>query len=350
MSGLLLVALIVLVAVAGTAWSVKTRSRWAGNGLLVVAVGELMWVWLLVAAHGGHFPGSMWLTWAVSHLLVAGVGVGTARWMGDTLPGVDGRGWFHLSTVVAAALLLTLGLGSVVLTVQSRRNWGTGVDDTMIVLSFLGVLGIIVWCGVVGSMLLFLRDVRRGRHRRPEDVPGDVRDVDAVVVLGAGLIGDRVSDVLAARCDRGAAAWRAVEHAVGEGRGRRVPLIVSGGRGEDEPCPEAEAMRRYYARRGFPRDVVLEEPEAGDTTENLHFSLEMLHERHIAEPFVLICTSDFHVMRTERIVSMLREERGGNGRSFDAVVLGAPTPKPAIPASYLREFVALSIHRVLGRA
>lgn len=109
-------------------------------------------------------------------------------------------------------------------------------------------------------------------------------------------------------------------------------------------------MRRYYARRGFPRDVVLEEPDATDTTENLHFSLELLEERGVRDPVIVVCTSDFHVLRTERIAGMLQVERGGNGRPFTAVVLGAPTPKPVIPASYLREYVALTLHRVLGRA
>ncbi|MDN6404428.1 MAG: YdcF family protein, partial [Corynebacterium sp.] len=104
MTGLLLVALLLLVTLGVTAWSVKTRPRWAGNGLLVMAVAELLWIWLLVAAHGGEYPGPMWLTWGICHVLVVGAGVLTARWMGDSLPGADGRGWFHLSTVIAAAL------------------------------------------------------------------------------------------------------------------------------------------------------------------------------------------------------------------------------------------------------
>jgi uncharacterized SAM-binding protein YcdF (DUF218 family) len=109
-------------------------------------------------------------------------------------------------------------------------------------------------------------------------------------------------------------------------------------------------MHLYLSQRGIPRRAVLEEDRATDTTENLHFSLDLLADRGVRDPHVVVCTSDFHVLRTERIVDILRAERGAAGRPFGAVVLGAPTPKPSIPASYLREFVALTIHRLLGRA
>ena len=344
MTGLLLVALLLLVTLGVTAWSVKTRPRWAGNGLLVMAVAELLWIWLLVAAHGGEYPGPMWLTWGICHVLVVGAGVLTARWMGDSLPGADGRGWFHLSTVIAAALALSIGAGWVVTVFQARSRWGAGVDDTLIVLTFLGALGVLVWAMALVGMLWFLRHIRRGRLRLPSD-PGSV---DAVVVLGAGLVGEEVSDLLAARCDRGAAAWRDVEKARGAGAARQVPLIVSGGQGQDEACPEAYAMRRYYARRGFPRDVVVTEAESIDTIENLHLSLYILAERNVEHPRILVCTSDFHVTRTERVVRMMQQS--GRVHSFDAEVLGAPTPKKVLLASYLREFVALTIYRLFGRA
>ncbi|AGP31413.1 YdcF family protein [Corynebacterium terpenotabidum] len=341
MSVLVVVTLLLVIAVAVTAWSVKARSRWAGNGLLVGAVGLLMWGWLLVAAAGAGFAGWMWLTFGLAQAVVVLVGWLTARWMGDALPGVDGRGWFHLSTVVAAAELLSLGAGAVVTVLQAVRHIGDGGDDSRFSLVVIGSAGLLLWLTAVGSMIRFLRDVGAGRRRRTPD------RADAVIVLGAGLVNDRVSDLLACRLDRGAAAWQTITR---HRPASSTPLIVSGGRGADEPCPEAEAMHRYLASRGFPRGAVLEEDQATDTTENLHFSLDLLQQRGVRNPFVVVCTSDFHVLRTERIVAMLEAERGDNGVPFRAVVLGAPTPKPAIPASYLREYVALTIHRLIGRA
>ena len=257
MTGLLLVALLLLVTLGVTAWSVKTRPRWTGNGLLVMAVAELLWIWLLVAAHGGEYPGPMWLTWGICHVLVVGAGVLTARWMGDSLPGADGRGWFHLSTVIAAALALSIGAGWVVTVFQARSRWGAGVDDTLIVLTFLGTLGVLVWAMALVGMLWFLRHIRRGRLRLPSD-PGSV---DAVVVLGAGLVGEEVSDLLAARCDRGAAAWRDVEKARGAGAARQVPLIVSGGQG-----PALQPVYPGRTQCGTPQDpgVYLRLPRDAD--------------------------------------------------------------------------------------
>lgn len=345
MSGSVLLSVFLALAAVVTAWSVKTRSRWAGNGWLMLGLAELAWLWMLVVAGGLGVAGWLWVAFAVVQVLLVAVGVLVARWMGDALPGVDGRGWFHLSTVVAAAEVFSLGLGAVVLVVRSWRELADGApggnSDGLVALIFLGVVGLLVWVAGVVSLLRFVRDVRRGRHR---PVP---RRADAVIVLGAGLVHNRVSDLLACRCDRGAAAWRELTAHV---PAPRVPLIVTGGRGEDEPCSEAEAMHLYLADRGIPRGAVLEEGRATDTTENLHFSLDLLAERGVRDPRVVVCTSDFHVLRTERIVAALEEERGDNGVPFSAVVLGAPTPKPVIPASYLREFVALSIHRLLGRA
>ncbi len=341
MSALVLVSLALTVLLAVTAWSVKARSRWPGNGALVFTVGLMLWAWLLVAATGAGFADTMWLVFLGSHAAVALVGLLTARWMGDALPGVDGRGWFHLSTVVAAAELLSLGAGGLALVLRSFQEIGGGGDDFRFSLVIIGVAALVLWVCVLFSMLRYLRDVGRARRRR---VP---ERADAVIVLGAGLVGDRVSDLLACRCDRGAAAWKVVTR---RRPASSTPLIVSGGRGDDEPCTEAEAMHRYLASRGFPRGAVLEERYATDTTENLHFSLDLLRDRGVRDPSVAVCTSDFHVLRTERIIALLEVERGDNGMPFSAVVLGAPTPKPAIPASYLREYVALTIHRLIGRA
>ncbi|AWT25569.1 YdcF family protein [Corynebacterium provencense] len=341
MTPLLLVSLLLVLLFLVTAWSVKSRSRWGGNGILVWALGLLAWVWLLIAATGAGFPGTMWCAFAVAHAAVGAAGWIVARWMGDTLPGSDGRGWYHLATVIAAAELLSLGAGALVLVAVPVGSLGEGGDDGRIALVVMGAVGLLLWAGAVWSMLHYLRDVARGRRRA---APGRA---DAVIVLGAGLVDDKVSDLLACRCDRGAQAWYTV---TARRPARSTPLIVSGGRGEDEPCTEAEAMHHYLASRGFPRAAVIEEGDATDTTENLHFSLDLLEERGVHDPSVVVCTSDFHVLRTERIVEMLGRERGDNGLPFSAVVLGAPTPRAAIPASYLREYVALMLHRIVGRA
>ncbi|MDH2455542.1 YdcF family protein [Corynebacterium bovis] len=374
--GVVTVAL--LLAVAATAWTVKTRSRWAGNGLMVLLCAELGWGWVLAAVHGAPAERPAVWAWAGATLVLVVVAAGVARLMGDDLPGADGRGWVHLSSVVAAVAACGLGAAAVVLAgwrgvPSAGPGWPADAGWWAELLHVLGWVGVVAWVYVVGSFLRYLRLIRASRSR-PATPPGGPDadadaaatppggpdadtattppgggdpagareagtggDVDAVVVLGAAILGDRVSRLLAGRCDRGREAW--------EELGRRPLIIVSGGQGDDEVCTEASVMRRYLVDRGVPEDSVVEEGTATDTGENIDRSLDILNGRGIGEPVIVVCTSDFHVPRTERIVGVV-----GARRPVRARVVGCTTARSSRPAAYLREFVALSVHRVAGKA
>ena len=86
----------------------------------------------------------------------------------------------------------------------------------------------------------------------------------AVIVLGAGLRGDRPSLLL--RCRLDAAYAYAQEHP-------EVLLITSGGQGRDEWVPEGRAMRDYLINKGLPPERVLAECKSTSTEENFAFSL-----------------------------------------------------------------------------
>ena len=49
-------------------------------------------------------------------------------------------------------------------------------------------------------------------------------------------------------------------------------LVLSGGQGPDESCPEAEAMKAYALEKGIPEEHILTETESTSTLENLKFS------------------------------------------------------------------------------
>ncbi|RRO95468.1 hypothetical protein CXF32_07340 [Corynebacterium bovis] len=83
------VTVALLVAVAATAWTVKTRSRWAGNGLMVLLCAELGWGWVLAAVHGAPAERPAVWAWAGATLVLVIVAAGVARLMGDDLPGAD---------------------------------------------------------------------------------------------------------------------------------------------------------------------------------------------------------------------------------------------------------------------
>lgn len=151
---------------------------------------------------------------------------------------------------------------------------------------------------------------------------------DALVVLGCGVRGDRVSVGLARRLDKALAYHR--EHP-------EVPIVVSGGQGAQERITEAEAMRRYLVAAGVPNEKIIKEEKATSTLENLKYSDEILRERFPDGYRAALVTSSFHVFRAERIAKNL---------GLPYAHLGAPSKWYAVPMNNLRELVAIG-HELL---
>jgi uncharacterized SAM-binding protein YcdF (DUF218 family) len=150
---------------------------------------------------------------------------------------------------------------------------------------------------------------------------------DYVIVLGAGL-GSRgqVTPLLASRLDRGREVWEAIA-----ARGGRPVLIVSGGKGDDEQVPEAEAMAAYLMTRGFPAGCLVQESRSRTTQENLAFSQAIMDAARAGATCVIV-TSSYHVFRT----AIIARKAGIRGQ-----VTGARTAAYYWPSAMLREFAAV---------
>ncbi|WP_161947224.1 YdcF family protein, partial [Streptococcus suis] len=72
--------------------------------------------------------------------------------------------------------------------------------------------------------------------------------LDYVVVLGAGLIGNKVTPLLASRIDKGIAIYQ---------KQPGSKLIMSGGQGPDELIAEGQAMANYALEKGVPAEDIL---------------------------------------------------------------------------------------------
>ena len=158
--------------------------------------------------------------------------------------------------------------------------------------------------------------------------------VGPIVLLGCGLLGRRVSPLLAGRLDRGmeqgararAAGWIPV-------------LVVSGGQGPGEEVSEAVAMRGYLLAAGAPDEVILLEKQARTTAENLRLSRDVLVAHGHSGPITAV-TNDFHVLRTAFLARAI---------GVPAVVVGSRTARYFLPSAFLREYVAiLALHPVLN--
>lgn len=158
-------------------------------------------------------------------------------------------------------------------------------------------------------------------------IHGNVSNVDhteeAVIVLGAGIHGERVSRPLAHRLNTAATYWRENPDAY---------IVVTGGLGNRAIITEAEAMARYLIAIGVPEERILLEELSTSTYENLVFAQEILDAHFPAEYRVVVVTNDFHLYR-----AMMTARRVG----FDATRLGAPTDWYSWPSNYLREMIAV---------
>ncbi|MCG7278786.1 YdcF family protein [Corynebacterium imitans] len=147
-----------------------------------------------------------------------------------------------------------------------------------------------------------------------------------IVVLGARIIDGHPSRMLHARLCAALLRWRTDAR-----RGVRRRIVVTG-RGE------AAVMAGWLAGRGVPRELIVEEPYATSTNENLERTRALFpHASHL-----IVVTSNFHVRRTRVWAWHL---------GIPVEMVPARTPRRSRPKNYARELVALphSAARVVWR-
>ena len=122
-------------------------------------------------------------------------------------------------------------------------------------------------------------------------------DEKAIIVLGAGLRGERVSDVLRRRLVAAQEAYEQNPNAL---------IVVTGGQGSGEDITEALAMQRWLVARGVSEEKIIIEDKSTSTLENLSFSMPLLKERGILpdEPISLV-TNAFHCYRSREYAKKL---------------------------------------------
>lgn len=149
------------------------------------------------------------------------------------------------------------------------------------------------------------------------------KEPDAIIVLGSGLIGDKVPPLLAQRLTKAKTIYEQFEG--------RPKLIVSGGQGADELISEAEAMANYLMEQGVPQEDILIEDRSRTTFENLTFSKAILEDHGLGKS-VLVVTNSFHALRAGVFMRRLKIP----GRS-----VGSKTAFYYLPSAWIRETVGL---------
>ena len=157
--------------------------------------------------------------------------------------------------------------------------------------------GIILFSGVVGFVLI--------QEKGAETTVTETDNYDAIIVLGAQVLPDGTPNVqLAWRLDAATEAYR----------NKRVPVVVCGAQGKDEPLPEAFAMKKYLIDRGVAEEDILTDPDSFNTKQNLENAKALLKNKPEVKK-VLVVTSDYHVARS----LALAKDQG-----YEATGLGSP--------------------------
>lgn len=151
-------------------------------------------------------------------------------------------------------------------------------------------------------------------------------DAEYIIVHGSGLIDGKVPPLLASRLEKAIEVYNA--------GGGRATIIPSGGQGDDEPRPEAEAMAEYLLEKAIPGEKIVPEDQSTTTYENMQYS-KMIIERRSKNPGrVVFVTNNYHVFRTALIARKVGLEAHG---------IGSPTARYYLPSAIIREFIAITV-------
>jgi len=147
-----------------------------------------------------------------------------------------------------------------------------------------------------------------------------------ILVLGSGLIGDKVPPLLASRLDEAVKQYYKYRE--------RPFIIVSGGQGCDEQVSEAFAMETYLIERHqIPNRKILIEDQSTNTEQNMLFSKAIMDAHAQGREYQsLFVTNNFHVFRASIYARKAK---------LDAQGVGSKTAFYYIPNAFTREFIGL---------
>lgn len=153
-----------------------------------------------------------------------------------------------------------------------------------------------------------------------------IKHPDYIIILGSGLIGDKVPPLLAQRLEKGKMMYEKFNNS--------PKIVVSGGQGTDETSTEADAMAHYLMESGISEEDIIIERQSTTTLENLRFSKAILDEKSEKNYRCLVITNSFHSLRA----GIYMRKLGLKGRS-----IGSRTALYFLPSAWIRETIGLIV-------
>ena len=111
---------------------------------------------------------------------------------------------------------------------------------------------------------------------------------DVIVVLGARVTPEATpTPILERRLDLAYQLFT---------EGYAPAIIVAGAQGDDEPIPEAHAMKTYLSEKGVPSSSIYTEDQSFNTMQSLENAKAIMDANHMQN--ALVVSSDYHLWRT----------------------------------------------------
>ncbi|CUB15612.1 hypothetical protein BN2127_JRS1_05446 [Bacillus cereus] len=152
---------------------------------------------------------------------------------------------------------------------------------------------------------------------------------DFIIVLGSGLINDKVPPLLASRINRAIEFYKKQEAVSSPPK-----IIFSGGQGSDENISEAEAMQEYAVNNGIPLEHTIKEDRSTTTYQNMLFSKEIMESLKGTQYNCIFSTNNFHVFRAGLYAKIV----GLNSQG-----IGSKTAFYYWPNAMIREYIAIFV-------
>ena len=140
-----------------------------------------------------------------------------------------------------------------------------------------------------------------------ETAPSELPEDTVIVVYGAKVNGTKddpyPGTFLKYRLNRAAEIMKEAPSSV---------CIVCGGKGDNEPCAEAEVMRDYLVAIGIDPDRIYVDAESKNTIENIDNAMKIIRENGLDGRAIACLTTDYHLPR----VRFLCERQGLDAEFF----------------------------------
>ncbi len=226
-------------------------------------------------------------------------------------------------------IMSNLNLGTVLIVILGIFAMGIGVFYEKI--NALAKTGVMKYLKIFVILMLCIEVILVSFIAVYGAVDNVTYNEDAVIVLGAGIRGDKVTLPLKLRLDKAILYHNKNPEAV---------IVVTGGQGFQESVTEAYAMEKYLVEHGIDRDKIIKEERATSTAENMEFSKFLLDKQFGHNYSVVIITNNFHVFRGTSIAKKT---------GFDNVShMHADLQWYNLMPCYLRESLAVLKMLVLG--